>query len=235
MNPICRECEFQHKSREVGIPRELIVDIMMHMRFGYEDEDSLLRHFGADLNQYGKTLEEVLEALKTYRDHCPFYHASASELFEQREQILKEPRSKILLFLIEPNSIQNRIISKILEDKGYHIISASNETNATCYFEKYQNEISITIIEFSMPHGLKLIEHIETTKPQMNILTCSGDSTCSVVQGCDYCVENLHRKRLLKPYYIDNLLIIVNDFEKYTCELKDKCEPLSDFRKNKLY
>lgn len=223
MNPVCQQCHYRFKSEEFGVPQELIVEIMLHMRYYKDDEGVLKWRFSEELRKHKKTLSETVEFLQTYRTHCPFYTSDADSLIKKRPLNENGNPPKALLLVIDPDKSQVDLLGRILSRHGYGVEKFTNEMEAMEHFDAHLEDIECVILEFYMPGGLKLIKHIETVKPHTNVITASGERLCSVEQGCDYCSDNLNRKRVMKPYRVNALLNVIDNFAEAECALKDKC------------
>lgn len=106
---------------------------------------------------------------------------------------------------------------------GHNALKAGTAEKSLKLFHQHKDQIFIVVAEFYMLHGLKIIKTIEQERPDLNIVTCSGVVIHSCEFGCDYCQENLRRKRLLKPFKADDLVKSVNDFEHFECQAKHQC------------
>lgn len=74
----------------------------------------------------------------------------------------------------EPGVI--KLASKVLERRGYKVLSAARGDEALKLFKVNCSDIVLAIIDFSMPalDGAQLIELIHQSKPELKVLLTSG-------------------------------------------------------------
>ena len=69
-----------------------------------------------------------------------------------------------------------KLASKVLERRGYKVLSASRGDEAFKLFKAHCADIVFAIVDFSMPaiDGAQLIELIHQSKPELKVLLTSG-------------------------------------------------------------
>lgn len=84
------------------------------------------------------------------------------------------------------------------------------------------NDYDVVIVDFSFEKGQKFLNYIETTKPTQKLITVSEVLEYSELEGCDYCINNYNKRRLLKPLSTQILVRYIVDFENQICKYKNK-------------
>ena len=69
-----------------------------------------------------------------------------------------------------------KLASKVLERRGYQVLSAGRGDEALKLFKAHRADIMLAIVDFSMPaiDGAQLIELIHQCKPELKVLLTSG-------------------------------------------------------------
>ena len=109
-------------------------------------------------------------------------------------------------------------------------ISIFEVTNYTKAIEQYKdNNIDLFIIDFSVSHYVNLLDEIIKINKLQKTITISETLCYSEHLGCDFCIENHHRIRLLKPFNPKELFDIILNFDDKKCRYFKSLEHIEDF------
>jgi len=75
-----------------------------------------------------------------------------------------------------------------------------------------RNKYDVIIVDFTVDRGSEFLEEVMLINPQQATITLSYKHKYSVLKGCDYCVENYNRRRLIKPTSSAKLLSTLDTF-----------------------
>ena len=101
-----------------------------------------------------------------------------------------------------------------------NIFYYKNMDDLLLIYEK--NDIDIVVINFILDFGSKFMEYILNINPMQNIITISETLDNSESKGCDYCLENHNKIRLLKPVDVRELTKLIKNFHSYKCSFYNK-------------
>lgn len=125
-----------------------------------------------------------------------------------------------ILFIDDP-SIQNSIRIGLMEQTAHHDVHLIGDMDkAIDFYVKESPEL--VIIDFTIFHGLDTMYKILEINPHQKIITLSDSIDCSELLGCDYCLENYNKKRLLKHQSIHDLLYLIDNFDRMPCEYANR-------------
>lgn len=96
------------------------------------------------------------------------------------------------------------------------------EPNQDNYQIYISSNIDVVIINFSSSKFKLLLHKIMEYNPKQKIITLSEHLECSHLYGCDHCIENHNKRRLLKPIDSKKLMSVLKDFDNTTCAYFDK-------------
>lgn len=90
------------------------------------------------------------------------------------EPTLKKDRYHILL--VEDEDMVREVISEMLTDLSYHVVSFSNAVDALDYYKKNSNEIDVVISDMRMPNmnGMQLYKKLLSLNPKLLFIMLSG-------------------------------------------------------------
>lgn len=85
------------------------------------------------------------------------------------------------LLLVEDDDMVRRMARRALEKYGFNVLEAENGEEALRVSKEYEGSILLMITDMVMPKisGLDLAKHIQSQRPEMNILYMSGYTTNS--------------------------------------------------------
>ena len=90
------------------------------------------------------------------------------------DPILKKDRYRIML--VEDEEMVRSVISEILTDLSYHVVSFSNGVDAYDYYKKNSSEVDVVISDMRMPNmnGMQLHKKLHTINPNLLFIMLSG-------------------------------------------------------------
>ena len=96
------------------------------------------------------------------------------ELREDPHSHLAQGSETILVVDDDPSTIE--VVSQLLEDQGYTVLTATNGTEAAAMIQKQHSDIDILLTDAVLPgrSGLELIADMRATSPQVPVLLMSG-------------------------------------------------------------
>lgn len=106
------------------------------------------------------------------------------------------------------------IVARIKKDINFIIVSNFNNG-----LQQYKNNnVDFVVVDYSDNECAELLANILEIKPKQKTITLSEDISCSEELGCDFCVSNYNRKRLLKPFNPIDLIMLLDKFDKEQCK-----------------
>ena len=90
------------------------------------------------------------------------------------EPVLKKERYHIML--VDDEEIVRNVISEVLTDLSYHVVSFSSASEALEYYKKNVSEIDVVISDMRMPNmnGLQLYKKLNSMNPNLMFIMLSG-------------------------------------------------------------
>lgn len=103
---------------------------------------------------------------------------------------------------------------------GYNISLFTNYDDA---FETYKRDIfTIVLIDFTTNEGKTLLQNINKLNSLQRIITMGHTLSCSSEVGCCYCIDNFHKRRLLKPIEPIELYKTIKEFNNIFCKYANR-------------
>lgn len=96
------------------------------------------------------------------------------------------------------------------------------------FYSKYNYDI--VFIDFIDDFGKRLLTYILEHNPKQRIITISGICEYSEKLGCDFCVENYNKSRVMKPINHEDIVQIFNGKE-HNCELYASNKMMMELKK----
>lgn len=98
-------------------------------------------------------------------------------------------------------------------EKNWHFI----------HFDESQHEIEsesidMILVDFSNKKYNDLLENYLQKYPQTKTVIISDRLENSEAKGCDYCIENRNKRRLIKPLEPKKLYDLIKNFDEVRCE-----------------
>ncbi len=138
-----------------------------------------------------------------FKIYLPQIEAAAKTDEPDRSPAALSPGSETIL-LVEDDAGVRLVASRFLQSSGYSIIEAANGDEAIHLCQQYHSPIHLLLTDVIMPDmsGRQLAEHMETIRPDMQILYMSGHLTDTLKQ---YGVEEANMALIKKPFTLDSL------------------------------
>ena len=78
--------------------------------------------------------------------------------------------------LVDDEEIVRNVISEVLTDLSYHVVSFSSASEALEYYKKNVSEIDVVISDMRMPNmnGLQLYKKLNSMNPNLMFIMLSG-------------------------------------------------------------
>ncbi len=132
-----------------------------------------------------------------------FFPATKGEVnLTHLEEVMPNGKGELILIVDDEESI--REVTKIsLENYNYKTILASDGVEAIALYSRYQQEISVVIMDMTMPNldGATTISTLRNLNPSAKIIATSG-----LADNHKFIIDNDVQTFLLKPYTISQLL-----------------------------
>lgn len=103
---------------------------------------------------------------------------------------------------------------------GYNISLFTNFDDA---LETYKKEIfHIVLIDFTTNDGKAFLQNVNKLNSLQRIITLGYTLSCSSEIGCCYCIDNFHKRRLLKPIEAIELYKTIKNFNDIFCKYANR-------------
>ena len=115
------------------------------------------------------------------------------------------------ILLVEDESTLRDMAVMILQEHGYHILSAANGVEAISQWQLHQDQIDLVVTDMVMPEGLtglELADKLFEDRPGLRMLFTSGYSMEDI--GAEL-VRHPHTRFLEKPYTSQSLARAVRE------------------------
>ena len=125
------------------------------------------------------------------------------------------------ILVIDNNPWTQEGIAFLLDKlEGYRVETASHHEEGLRLYEK--GKFDVVIIDFSMEGGESLLHEIFAVDTRQRIITLSDTPSCSESLGCAHCIAHYRKRRLLKPYKINEVIQTIKNFDSTPCEYAKK-------------
>jgi len=131
----------------------------------------------------------------TFRIYFPLIEPVEEEVFEhEKVEITPIVSSSVdkqyTILLVEDQEMVRDLVTEILEDEGFKVITAYNGLNALEVTKEYTDPIDLMLTDVIMPemNGKELAKRIEVEKPELKIIFMSG-----------YTGEEMRNRGVLEP------------------------------------
>lgn len=118
--------------------------------------------------------------------------------------------------LIFNDDIIASVQKKRLARKGFFVDHTSRKKEAIDLFGK--KKYDFVLINFSVLDGAEVLSHINEKEPSQRIITLSTVNGCSDPKGCEHCLQNYNKRRLMMPNDLTKLDHLLNNFDNTKCE-----------------
>jgi nitrogen-specific signal transduction histidine kinase/CheY-like chemotaxis protein len=118
----------------------------------------------------------------TFKIYFPRVEGNVSKLIEQTESEERIRGVETVLITEDESSVRN-LVARILRERGYTVLEASNGQNALDIAREYTGEIHLAITDIIMPgmNGRDLGSRLETMRPDLKVLYVSGYTDNAIV------------------------------------------------------
>lgn len=144
-----------------------------------------------------------------------FFPVTSEELLETEvETVTVKGGSETILFIDDEKMIV-KMGKRVLEMKGYTVMTARDGADALSEFFRYRKDIDMIIVDLNMPviGGLRVIEEVCAVSPHISVIVITGSSGKSI--PCEF--NEKVKALLLKPFTPNQLCQIVrNVFDSAT-------------------
>merc|ERR1711879_697305 len=76
----------------------------------------------------------------------------------------------------------------------------------------------IVLIDFTTNEGKKFLQEVNRLNTLQKIITMGYTLSCSSEMGCSYCIDNFHKRRLIKPINSIELYRTISQFDEFECK-----------------
>lgn len=100
--------------------------------------------------------------------------------------------------------------------KDYNIIHMSDSNEALALYKS--KVFDIVLIDFTTNEGKKFLQEVNRLNTLQKIITMGYTLSCSSEMGCSYCIDNFHKRRLIKPIDSIELYRTISQFDEFECK-----------------
>lgn len=110
------------------------------------------------------------------------------------------------------------VIKNNLSEYNISLFTNCNDALATYKKDAFQ----IVLIDFTTNEGKAFLQNINKLNSLQKIITMGHTLSCSSEVGCCYCIDNFHKRRLLKPIEPIELYKTIKDFNNILCKYANR-------------
>ncbi len=145
----------------------------------------------------------------TFKIYLPRADKMAS-MYKPRSRPATAPGGTETILLVEDEEAVRAMVSRILQNKGYTLLEASNGNEAIQISQQYEGPIHLMVTDVIMPQmsGRELAERLVPTLPEMKVLYMSGYPDNTIVQ---HGVLEAGTAFLQKPFTLNALELKVRE------------------------
>lgn len=138
------------------------------------------------------------------------WHGRSSESNETALACDEAPGGTETILVVEDELMIQNIIARMLENKGYRIITAANGKSAREMMAAHGSDIDLLIIDIVLQdvNGMALYEELSRSKPDLKVLYMSGYTPDAVSSGL---ITSGKMNFLQKPFTLNDLALKVRD------------------------
>lgn len=126
---------------------------------------------------------------------------------------------KILFFYYNQNDCTDlNILKSVLGEFSFDTTNVLNDAKELYLKEDYH----IVMVDFTQEVGKELLQFISKESPTQRIITMSNNLECSALQGCEFCMHTLKRKRIFKPLNLKELTNTIKNYDSMICNYMHK-------------
>lgn len=143
----------------------------------------------------GIEVDSQLGTGTTFRVYFPRFEPTEEQVFEPEKPGIASIRTESIykhytILLVEDQEMVQDLVTEILEEDGFKVITAYNGLNALEVTKEYTDQIDLMLTDIIMPemNGRELAEKMRVEKPLLKILFMSG-----------YTGEEMRNRGVLEP------------------------------------
>lgn len=126
---------------------------------------------------------------------------------------------RILFFYYNQNDCTDlNILKSVLGEFSFDTTNVLNDAKELYLKEDYH----IVMVDFTQEVGKELLQFISKESPTQRIITMSNNLECSALQGCEFCMHTLKRKRIFKPLNLKELTNTIKNYDSMICNYMHK-------------
>jgi response regulator RpfG family c-di-GMP phosphodiesterase len=134
-------------------------------------------------------------------------------------------KKEILCFYNTPDDEFNfEVLQSVLN--GYSVRKTSEVEDAKTLYKN--NSYEVVLVDFTRNDGQEFLNFVMANNAEQKIVTMSDNFECSEAQGCHFCNENYHRKRIFRPIKLKELTDVIKNFEQQSCTYMHKFNNILD-------
>lgn len=126
------------------------------------------------------------------------------------------------ILLIDNDKVLVDLFNHLNDVSELNIFHCKDLEDASIIYNKH--DLDIVIINFILDFGRDILAYIVESNPHQNIITISDAFEFSEPNGCDYCLSNFNKIRLLKPVSIPKLIDVMKNFNNHKCIFANKLD-----------
>lgn len=128
---------------------------------------------------------------------------------------------EILVFDEEYDYEKNDYLSVLTNNlKDYNIVLLQDLNESLSLYKT--NNFHIVLIDFTTKSGNEFLQEVNRLNSSQKIITLGYSLSCSSEMGCDYCVDNFQKRRMIKPINSIELYKTIVEFEEIACMYKHR-------------
>ncbi len=168
----------------------------------------------------------------TFRVYLPAFEGEATQSVSIAPFALTDHHGELIL-VVDDDAAFREIISDVLRQHGYRIVSCADGVEAITAFNAHLREVSLVVTDVDMPRlgGLALAQALLKICPDIRLIAISGASLSSTSASDIPTIQKLAHAFLLKPFKPDALLGAV---QRVLTGARKNAEPTVDLTSQEL-
>ncbi|MBU0514208.1 MAG: PAS domain S-box protein [Proteobacteria bacterium] len=144
----------------------------------------------------------------TFRIHLPALEVTAAELGVEAGEETAFPGGQETVLLVDDEQTVLDTAREILEQHGYHPLTAGSGEEALAVYGARGDEIAAVVLDLEMPGmgGAACLEHLRRIDPRVRVIIASGHAPVSATNGDAAALDYL-----AKPYRLGRLVSKVRE------------------------
>ena len=130
---------------------------------------------------------------------------------------------KILVFDKKYDYSENDYLAVLNNNlKDYDIVLIQDLAEALSSYKK--SVFNVVLIDFTTKEGKEFLQEVNRLNSLQKVITVGFTLSCSSEMGCNYCVSNFHKRRLIKPINPIELYKTISNFDNIKCKYMNAFE-----------